>query len=193
MNLSIPLIPPLITCFCKYYRHSTTLLISSDFACRDFNLLCVLLYMQMCCTSAILSECKPVLSSCGCFEYVFQGKLFRSPKGIFRRDWGGGGGFVCFFCFGIVLFFEINTQLVFCVVWKAIAAYLWMMGLRMPVGGFSLVFSRTRNINYLIGGPSKIISFVTEHRWICDTDKKCQGPQHHSDGVSFFNDRFTSV
>lgn len=34
----------------------------------------------------------------------------------------------------------------------------------MSVGGFSLVFSTTRNVNYLIGGPSRIIFFVTEHR-----------------------------
>lgn len=89
------------------------------------------------------------------------------------------------FVLGIVLFFEIDRQLVFCIVSKAIAAYLRMRDLRMSVGGFSLVFSRTRNVNYLIGGPSEIIFFVTEHRLICDTDKKCQGPKRHSDGVSF--------
>lgn len=80
----------------------------------------------------------------------------------------------------------------FCVVSKAIAAYLQMVDLGMSVGGFSLVFCRTRNVNYLIGGPSKIIFFVTEHRLICDTDKKCQGLKHHSDGVCFFNDPLTS-
>lgn len=137
--------------------------------------------MQMCYTSPILNECKPVFSSCGCFGYVFRGKLFRSPKEILRRHGG-----CLLFVLGIVLFFAINRQLVFCVVWKAIAAYLQMMDLRMSVGGFSLVFSRTRNVNYLIGGPRKIIFFVIEHRWICDTDKKCQGPEHHSDGVFFF-------
>lgn len=48
------------------------------------------------------------------------------------------------------------------------------------------MFFRARNVNYLIGGPSKKIFFVVEHRLICDTDIKCQGLKQHSDGVSFF-------
>lgn len=136
----------------------------------------------ICAVHLPLSKCKPVVSSCGCFGYAFRGKLFRSPKGILRRN----RAVVCFFVLGIVLFFEINRQLVFCVVSKSIAAYLRIIDLKMSVGGFSLVFSRNRNANYLIGGPSKIIFFVTEHRLVCDADKKCRGLKHHSDGVSFF-------
>lgn len=46
-------------------------------------------------------------------------------------------------------------QLVFYVVSHAIATYLQMRVLRMFVGGFSSVFARTRNVNYLIGHPSE--------------------------------------
>jgi len=44
---------------------------------------------------------------------------------------------------------------VFYILSHAIATYLWVRVLRMFVGGFSLVFSRTRNVNDLIGDPSK--------------------------------------